>query len=514
MSVWKKILMALLGLLLAASVAAGIAWHMDNYVMVDFRSYPRDAEILDLRQNKVTIAHYEKIRQKLPGCRILWKIPFQDTAYAQDTAEITVHTLTDADIAALDYLTALQRVDARDCADYAQLLILERNHPELEIVYDVRLGGETYGRNASKITVSDLTEQEIPFLACFRELKEVVCTGGVADTMIQLREYCRSNGIGFSVLVGDTAVSADAKKVTVEGAGEEDLQMLSLLDRAKTIHLVKPQASAESLTALRDNRPDADVTWEKKLFGVTCASSEKEIDLSEGKVRDLEQLTREMACFPDAERVFLGKSSLDNETLTDYREQMREQFKVVWTVELGEKLTARTDDTTFMPVREGVYYFNDEEAYNLRYCEDMVCIDIGHMSIHNIDFVEYMPNLKYLILAHTQLQYIEPIRSCRNLVFLELDWAPIRDLSPLTDCTALEDLNVGNVYCSFEPLQEMHWLKNLWMIGSGKSAYQMSQFLPDTKIQAAGNATVASGWRDLPNYYDMRDELGMHYMSW
>ena len=183
-------------------------------------------------------------------------------------------------------------------------------------------------------------------------------------------------------------------------------------------------------------------------------------------------------------------------------------------MELGEKLTARTDDTTFMPVRERVYYFNDEEAYNLRYCEDMVCIDIGHMSIHNIDFVEYMPKLKYLILAHTQLQYIEPIRSCKNLVFLELDWAPIRDLSPLVECTALEDLNVGNVYCSFEPLMEMPWLKNLWMIGSGKSAYQISQALPDTKVQAAGNATVAAGWRDLPNYFAMRDFLGMPYNRW
>lgn len=514
MDIWKKILMTLLMLLLVISVAAGIMWHMEYYVMVDFRSYPKDAENLDLRQKKITIEHYEKLRQKLPGCEILWNVPFQGGTVPQDTVQITVESLSEKDVAALAYLPALQTVDARGCGDYTQLLALEQHHPDLNIVYDIRLGGEMYDREEKKITVAGLTEQEIPFLACFPELETVVCTGGEHGAMIQLREYCRSYGIGFSVRVGGTAVSAEAKQVTVKTAGEEDLQMLALLDRAKTIHLVEPQVSAESLIALREKCRDTKVTWEKKLFGVTCVSSEEEIDLSEKKLRDLEKLTREMAYFPDAERVFLGKSSLDNETLADYREQMRKSFKVVWTVELGEKLTARTDDTTFMPVRERVYYFNDEEAYNLRYCEDMVCIDIGHMSIHNIDFVEYMPKLKYLILAHTQLQYIEPIRSCKNLVFLELDWAPIRDLSPLVECTALEDLNVGNVYCSFEPLMEMPWLKNLWMIGSGKSAYQISQALPDTKVQAAGNATVAAGWRDLPNYYDMRDELGMHYMSW
>ena len=133
----------------------------------------------------------------------------------------------------------------------------------------------------------------------------------------------------------------------------------------------------------------------------------------------------------------------------------------------------------------------------------------------NIDFVEFMPNLEYLILAHTQLQYIEPIRHCKKLKFLELDWSPIRDLSPLKECTALEDLNLGNTFCDVTPILEMTWLKNLWMIGcSSRAKYEMTQALPDTKIMITGEATVANGWRDLENYYEMRDLLGMHYMSW
>ena len=188
---------------------------------------------------------------------------------------------------------------------------------------------------------------------------------------------------------------------------------------------------------------------------------------------------------------------------------------MVWTVKLGEKLKARTDDTTFMPTRERVYYFKDEEAYNLRYCEEMVCIDIGHMSISNIDFVEFMPDLEYLILAHTQVQYIEPIRHCKNLKFLELDWSPIKDLAPLEECTALEDLNLGNTFADFAPVGRMTWLKNLWMIGCSSGArYRMTNALPDTKVMISGSATVANGWRDLPNYYKMRDLLGMEYMSW
>jgi Leucine-rich repeat (LRR) protein len=145
----------------------------------------------------------------------------------------------------------------------------------------------------------------------------------------------------------------------------------------------------------------------------------------------------------------------------------------------------------------------------------MVCIDIGHMSIHNIDFVKYMPNLEYLILAHTQLTHIEPISTCKNLKFLELDWSPVRDLSPLIGCTGLEDLNLGNTFASFDPVKKMTWLKNLWVIDcSSGTAYKMGQALPNTKVQGSGSATVDSGWRNLPNYYKMRDLLGMHYMSW
>ena len=59
------------------------------------------------------------------------------------------------------------------------------------------------------------------------------------------------------------------------------------------------------------------------------------------------------------------------------------------------------------------------------------------------------------------------------------------------------------------------WLKNLWMVECSTAArYRMTQALPDTRVMVTGAATVANGWRDLDNYYAMRDLLGMHYMSW
>jgi hypothetical protein len=137
------------------------------------------------------------------------------------------------------------------------------------------------------------------------------------------------------------------------------------------------------------------------------------------------------------------------------------------------------------------------------------------MTLTDISFVEFMPNLKYFILAWTEVQYIEPIRTCKNLIYLELDWSCIRDLSPLVDCTALEDLNIGRTYCSIEPLLQMPWLKNVYMILRSQAGI-VGTNLPNTRVVGSDDpdaATVGYGWRRLPNYYAMRDMLHAPYMN-
>ena len=226
-------------------------------------------------------------------------------------------------------------------------------------------------------------------------------------------------------------------------------------------------------------------------------------------------MEQELGRLPQLEEVIFGGGFLDNENMLAFREEHRQDYKVIWYVQCGNKMVVRTDSPYLMPTKHHVYYFLDRDAVNLKYCEDMISIDLGHMAISNIDWVEYMPNLQYLVLAHTQLQRIEPIRTCKNLKFLELDWSPIRDYSPLVECTALEDLNLGETYADFTPVAQMTWLKNLWMVHcSSGSVYRTREALPDTHIVSGGDTTVAGGWRNLPNYYAMRDWLGMYYMTW
>ena len=515
MSGKKKLLALLLGVFLGATIAAGVCWNVKNFVLADLHFYPRNEKILDLRGENLPASRFDKLSGKLPECDILWTVPLSGGGVSSDAREVCVTALQAEDVALLRYLKNLEIVDARGCTDYENLLTLEKTFPALEVRYPVVLGGSAFDHRAEEITVRGVAEEELSRLDNMPNLKRVICTGAPSRAAALLRDACAARNVDFTVKIGKDLLEQDAKAVILQGITQEELFLLESLPELKTVHMIRPQAAAEQLLALAERNPRLTVSWEAEVCGVLCAWDSEELDLSRGKVESLAEMEAALSYFPRVKTVFLGKCAMENETLARLREEKRDQYKLVWTVELGKKLTARTDDTTFMPVRESVYYFNDEEAYNLRYCEEMVCIDIGHMSIHNIDFVKYMPNLEFLILAHTQLNYIDPISGCKKLKFLELDWAPVRDLSPLVGCTALEDLNLGNTFASFEPVKQMTWLKHLWVINcSSGVAYKMGQALPDTKVQGSGSATVDSGWRDLPNYYKMRDLLGMHYMSW
>ena len=513
----KRILAGILLLSLLAAAIAGLVWCGTHFYLVDFRLYPKGLSALDLRDKQITLAHYEKLCQRMPQTRIYWNIPFQGKTYPMDTQSVSCTSLTPEDVLALSYMPMLKTVQADGCKDYEQILQLQKLRPELKIHFGVELDGTAYSSTARQVQLGGLSQQELELLSCFSELEQVqIVSGGSGENLSQLQQLCKEKNVDVSLMLGSQTISSTETAVEIQNADGQTLKLLPMLNNMQSLHLVEPEVSPEELEALVASCPEVEVSWEKELFGVSLSTEDEEIDLSEAEeeIDDLEQVRQVMAYFPQAEQVFLGKVDIENEEMAAFREEMRDQYKVVWTVMCGPYLPTRTDATSFMPGREGIPRFLSEDTYNLRYCEDMIAIDVGHQGVDNIEYVAYMPHLKYLILAHTNVRDISPIRNCKELVFLELDWSPVRDLTPLQECTALEDLNIGQTGVDVSPLYEMPWLKNVWCVFRSEAAARIAAELPDTKVVSSGNATVSSGWRDLPNYYDMRDALNMYYMKW
>ena len=207
----KKLLTALLGILLTATIAAGVRWNLENFVLVDLHFYPRNEETLDLRGQKIPTSRFEKLRKKLPGCEILWDVPLSGGSVPCDSREVSLKVLAQEDVALFAYLEGLETVNAEGCADYENLLMLEKAHPSLDVSYSVQLGDSAFDNKAEEITVRGVTGPEIPRLDNMKNLKSVICAGGETSGASMLREACNERNVGFSVKIGREELGQEKK---------------------------------------------------------------------------------------------------------------------------------------------------------------------------------------------------------------------------------------------------------------------------------------------------------------
>ncbi len=459
----KWIILGLAAVLVLTGAAVGCyAWYQSAHVFVGDMAYAKDVELLDLRGTGTSMEDYETLRQQLPDCEIRYDLPFQNGFYPDDTKELKLSSLTDAEVELLDYLPLLEKVDAAGCTDYEQLMQLQKRHPGCEMLYTVNIGGKHYAQDAREMAFDKWQ-----------------------PTPDKLRE------------------------------------VLPYLPQMEHISFNQPQMPAQDLLSLQSDFPDIQFTWQKDAFGTTYGSDVTEIELEEMYFTSLDEVEAAMAYYPNLEKLALlfcgyDKDNLfDDETMAAFREKMRPQYKVVWAMNIY-KMVIRTDDLYFMPNKYGLEVSN-YQLPRLRYCEDMLCVDLGHHQIVDLSFVEGMPHLKYFICIDSNLLYIEPLGTCKELIYCELFWTPISDFTPLLGCTALEDLNVARTKGDPMVFKDMPWLKNLYVNGfamNPREREELNAALPNTYIKYCDYELTANGWRDLPNYFAMRDLLGMPYNRW
>ena len=493
-------------------------------VLAGGRLYPRGRAELDLRERRISAGTYDKLQKALPDTDILWNVPFQGKLLPSNITELTVTALTAEDARTLLYFKSLQVLNAEGCTDYENLLTYRLQSPGCRVRYRVTVGGSTYDSDAKMLMVTEFTEDDAAKIAYLPDL-EIVDGSGCTDygNLAALQAAYPGLSVRYAVTLGDSELEADTVEATVTGAESGQLiQALAGLPNLKNLTLIDPAADGSNLQALRLQYPDLTLSWYFRVNGREIGEDAVEVDVSGMDFSSLAAAENMASCFPKLEKFIMssctvGGKAIGNETMADFRERMRSSYKVVWTVQCG-RLSVRTDATTFMPTREHEYYFLDSMAPNLKYCEDMICIDIGHHKVKDISFVRYMPHLKYLILTDTAVQDISPVAELKELIFLELTFGIVRDYTPLLQCTALEDLNMDKLdyYADPTPIYQMTWLKTLfWHRCNTQVQQKLAEALPNTHLDFTGTTTnpIHTGWRNLQNYYDMRDLLGMPYMN-
>ena len=516
----KVLLVVLLvSLILFGAVAAGVIWLKENHIFVGGRMYPEHAQVLNLQGEEVSQEEYDQIREKIPDTEVYWDVPFQNGTHPNDVRYLSLQTLSQEDIAQMAHFTKLETVNAVGCRDYDALLQLQQTYPQIRVLYTVPIQDWECPMDIVDMKLYTLREEEIPLFRYLPQLETV--DASECDDYAQLaalQEQYPQLAVSYAVPILGTDYPQDTKELTFEKleSAQELLEQLMHLPKLEKVHLTEPEAPAQELKALLEAYPDLEITWEKTVLDQLHTSEETEFDLSGMTLESTDPVEEAMTYFPNAQKVILSGCGLDNETLAAFREKMRQDYKVVWTVTVTG-IEVRTDETIFHSSAHEIALI-DEQSYDLFYCEDMIVVDIGHSHVKYIEWVKGMPNLKYLILADNWIKDLTPISSCKNLIYLELFMNNhIPDYSPLQGCTALQDLNLARTYADPTPLAEMTWLKNLWINMTGIEDDErklLSESLPDTNIMFDYGWPTGGGWRQLQNYFDMREIMGLPALGW
>ena len=475
-----------------------------------------DLRLLDARDTGMTAVQYEWFRRELPDCTVLWDIPIQGKAYDRETTELTVEQLTQEEIDSLQYFWNLQLVDVGNWDDYSRIQAMQNQYPDCTIRYRINVAGEWWDSDVVSVILQDADTSELmEKLGWFQSLESVMLTGEVPSQseLQQLQEKFPEIFFLWKLDVLGTSLETDITSLDLSdiplSSVEELENLLPYFPQLETVTLgINPDQ--EGLVALAKQYPDVHFLCELVFADRVLDTGAEELDLSNIPMEDTKALEEILPCFHNLKKVIMCECGIPSEEM-DALNQRYQDIRFVWSVELAG-MKFRTDAVYFTPNKWGISC-DDENIYDLRYCTDMVCVDIGHhIKVTNCEWVRYMPELKYLILAETGISDLTPLENHESLIYLEIFLSKVKDYSPLTTCKALEDLNLCYTQGDPEPIGEMTWLKRLWWAGCWAGRTYLKDKLPDTYTEYLSLSSTGRGWREGQHYYDMRDFIGMDYM--
>lgn len=388
----------------------------------------------------------------------------------------------------------------------------------------IQIGGISWDLSAQEVTVANADPLELKqILPAFPNLKRLILEGTIPATeqLLELHSHFSQVELVCPVTIGTETFFTDAEvldfsNTTVDFSSWNKL--LPLFFNLKELTLKEAGLTDAEIMMVCDSLPDVLIHCDLPLAGQYYDRNSLEIDLSgcPVSVAEVEQM---LPYFPRLRKLDLSFCGISDEEM-DALNQRYPEISIVWTVTIGEVKT-RTDAVYFYPA-ESNYYPKNEEMKKLRYCTELVAIDIGHTRATDCEFLWYTPKVRYLILADTGITDITPVGNLKELIYLELFNLRTKDYSPLLNCTKLQDLNIGTTHADPEPLSKMTWLHNLqWHRAdqdpaTKEAVLKLPEQLPDTNVELYPRKkarNIGGGWRYIPNYYVFRDIIGATYFN-
>ena len=291
-----------------------------------------------------------------------------------------------------------------------------------------------------------------------------------------------------------------------ESACEELLAVLPLFPDLKTADLQEMTLTDEEMAALFDALPGVELRFRFTLLGHELDYDTEELDLGRTAVRDLADFRAHLRYLPKLRYVNMYASPLSDTEMAGLREEYP-RIKFVWTVHLG-KWSLRTDAVAFSTknASDSAVKLHDEDIAPLRFCTDLIALDLGHHQISSLEVIGELSTLKALILVDNLISDLSPLENLTRLEFLELYANPlITDVTPLLHMPALRELNISKCYgiADFTPFTEMPGVEKLYMNDTAcdlETLALLRQAHPEADIECESKYSNGLGWRSSRRY--------------
>lgn len=305
-------------------------------------------------------------------------------------------------------------------------------------------------------------------------------------------------------------------------------QICDAINSFTALELMDVRAAAltfDEMTLLKEAYPSVRFIWNVDLYGTELSSDDTEADISGIEITDIEDLKLRLRLLDSLTYLDMCDCGLTNEQMEELQNEFP-QIKFVWKVTLG-LWTIRTDTVAFSTLKDGTitYRLTNDDCKVLKYCTDMVALDLGHNKVTDLSFLEYMPELKILILVDnwltdTQSPYLydlSMLKYCPKLMYLEFFVGDVTDISVFDYLPNLVDLNI-----SYNPISDVSHLLNFTKLerlyiehtSLTEQDYELlKETYPDAYIVYYGEGSVDQGWREHERYFAMIDMFHNNYVN-
>ncbi len=419
------------------------------------------------------------------------------------------------EIELLDQFLDLKELDLTGSTCYAQMLAYAAEHPDVILHYTVDLDGVPAANDAESASVKTLSDPSL--LAFLPNLKALTVTDPLSPAdAAELLAAIPNGTLQYTLQFAGMTVASDASYLDLSDKDPAMLDELksgiAALPNLTRVNLKgsggKSAWTLEQAASLQSAKAGLLVDYTVNAFGKTFSLADEIVDLSGVSMKKrLNELKETLPYLAGIAELDLINCGLTNDQLAELRAAYPTP-KIVWKIKCGA-YECRTD-AVMIKFAGKSQKLQDKDVKALQYCNETRYLDLGHNSLHHMDFVKYMPDLEVLIMLNPVID-INSIGSCPKLEYFECFSGMLKDLTPLAACTELKHINLCfNNITDITPLYGLTKLERVWISRNKIPQEQIEhlrELVPNCKINTTTHNPTSEGWRVDPRYDLLREQF-------